>query len=314
MHSGTATLKRRVFPSTLYESGRRASRAGVAVVEEAAERGVAAIVLHTSYLGELAVHARRHNLRSMVDVYDLLWRVHAVDARQARGLAPIRMAYGASIRPREMRSLRVADRVIAAGWNDAKLLARDIGRSVAWIPTGLQARPSTAPNDQLAIGIIGNFEHSATAVAAKHLLTSPIADDPSVTIVFAGLGSDQVSVPARVRTLGRVEDLSDFYSRVHATVVPVDNGSGMKCKLAEAALAGKLVVTTPEGAIGYPPELRSGFMVVPDIDSLRADDLRAAAGKTSLGGVADLFASRVAREVAAQTYRKELTSLMERKP
>jgi hypothetical protein len=49
---------------------------------------------------------------------------------------------------------------------------------------------------------------------------------------------------------------------------PVTNGTGMKCKLGEAALAGKAVITTRLGAIGYPPELRKGFVVIDNTQSL----------------------------------------------
>jgi hypothetical protein len=68
-------------------------------------------------------------------------------------------------------------------------------------------------------------------------------------------------------------------------VAPVAGGSGVKCKLGEAILAGRPVITTELGAAGFPPELRERF----DICELR--DLTAA----RVGAAVERFSSEEAR-------------------
>jgi hypothetical protein len=78
--------------------------------------------------------------------------------------------------------------------------------------------------------------------------------------VLAGWGSAAL-LPAgpRVDAIGPVGRVEDFYADVDCVVAPVDGGSGMKCKLAEAALSGRPVITTELGARGYPPPIRRHF-------------------------------------------------------
>jgi hypothetical protein len=198
--------------------------------------------------------------RVLVDVYDLVWRAHENDASTAAlPLRALRRAYAATVRRRERPALERAGRVVVAGYEDRSLLSA-AGLSVHCIPTPTPVGRVPSPDraaDRLRIGLIGNFAHVSTRRGAETVLGSPLARDPGVTVVLAGLDSTSVVAPRRgVEILGPLERVEAFYARVHCVVAPVLGGSGIKVKLGEALCAGRPVVTTAIGAAGYPPQIR----------------------------------------------------------
>lgn len=54
-----------------------------------------------------------------------------------------------------------------------------------------------------------------------------------------------------VTILGKVKDLSEFYYKVDAVVMPIFKGGGMKVKTAEALMFGKTIFATEEALQGY---------------------------------------------------------------
>ncbi len=294
-------LKRRVFPFAMWEAGRK-PRSSVA--HTLAQRPDATLVLHTTFLAPLVAELRQSGRRVVVDVHDVIFRGHLDEARRASfGMQAITQTYASSVRHRERRALAPAHKLAVAGWNDARLLS-DVGLAQSsWAPTGLEAQLSANPEgDKLCVGMLGNFQHSSTAAAASELVASPLGKDPAVQIVLAGIGSERYRATDRVQSLGRVITTSEFYDQVHATVVPVMNGTGMKCKLGEAALAGKAVITTRLGAVGYPPELQDAFVVVESPESLSSRTVTDAIEHLSPKTIRDRFAPLVGREAAARTY------------
>lgn len=255
----TPGLKRRVFPSTLWESG----RAAVAAVplDRLALGSARVIVLHTTYLAPLLARLTGHQARSVVDVYDLVWRAHAHDAARAPVVARLaRSGYAAAVKQRELSAIRRADTVLVAGYGDYEWLT---GRHAEahWVPTPAPVEPCEPrpAGDPVRVGMLGNFAHQSTRASARSLLTSELAADPGVTIVLAGLHSENFPRPPGVKVLGTVARVESFYAEVDCVVAPVLGGSGMKVKLAEAILAGRPVVTTPLGAEGYPARISRHF-------------------------------------------------------
>jgi hypothetical protein len=294
-------LKRRLFPFALWEAGRK-PRSNVA--HAVAQQPDATLVLHTTFLAPLAPGLLRSGRRVVVDVYDAIYRGHLDEAEGASlAMRALRRAYAGSVRRRELRALAPVPRLAVAGWDDSRLLSGLGLRHLRWAPTGLEARLSPMPEgDQIRVGLLGNFHHSATARAGSELLASPLGKDPAVQIVLAGIGSERYDASAGVRSLGRVMSTDEFYDQVHATVVPVMNGTGMKCKLGEAALAGKAVITTRLGAVGYPPELQDAFVVVDSAESLTIRAVTRAIEHLSPRAIRDRFEPIVGREAAARTY------------
>ena len=302
--SAANRLKRSIFPFTLWESGRKPCSHVAHVLNEQPE---ASIVLHTSFLAPLAAGLRQSGRRVVVDVHDAVFRGHLDDSERASGaMRAIRRTYAETVRRRERRALAAADWLAVAGWDDAqRLMSLGLTRAT-WAPTGLEARLSPMPqSDRLCVGLLGNFYHGPTAQAASDLIASPLGRDSAVEVVLAGIGSEHYRTPRRVRSLGPVASVDEFYAQVHATVVPVSNGTGMKCKLAEAALAGKSVITTPQGAAGYPPSLNKHF-VVTQSSELTAEIVQAAVEHHNPQAVRDAFYATCGLSAAVATYAEVL--------
>lgn len=288
VRSEMESFKRRLFPSTLWESGSRASRK---ITPDTLLRNDIA-VLHTTYLGPAVERlARGAGRRVVLDVYDSVWRAHKFDAQATSNLAlsAARRGYSKTVRHRESRAVEAAWCVPVAGWSDS-LLIRQLSPRSRWLPTGLSAEETPAPrNAPLRIGLIGSFAHSATVDAARILCEGALARSSDVEIVLAGLGSQEWAQGRRVTALGRVETTAEFYRSIDAVVVPVRNGTGMKCKLAEAALAGRPVITTPAGAEGFPPDIAANF-VVGDINGITPEQVQTAVSRSLGANYRDAFA------------------------
>lgn len=268
------------------------------------------VVLHTSYLAPLAKKVREAGAqRIVVDVHDVVFGAHADDARRGPlAVRALRRLYAETVRYRERRALLHADALAVAGWGDVLKLKSLAVASLVWAPTGIDTTISASPaTPEIRVGLIGNFAHSATADAANALLGSKLGTSDECRLVFAGLHSEEIlRANERVEVLGPVENIRTFYESVHAVVVPVRNGSGMKCKLAEAAMAGKAVITTPLGAEGYSPELRSAFVVVDSTQHLDIQIVTNAIEHLSPEETRDQFESMVGRTAAAHTYARLL--------
>jgi glycosyltransferase involved in cell wall biosynthesis len=78
-------------------------------------------------------------------------------------------------------------------------------------------------------------------------------------VIIVGNGMNNAinikEIPSNVFIYNYVEDLSDFYVRASAVIVPVFFGSGMKVKIAEAMMYGKKILATPLAFYGYKTDL-----------------------------------------------------------
>jgi hypothetical protein len=266
-------LKRRVFPSTLYESGRSAIKAFLDADWSASVPSQANVVLHTTYLAPLLLGPRPAWMeRAVIDVYDLVWRAHSIDSRLSSGPTGLaRRLYSRSVRRREMRAIAGADAAAVAGYEDWSYV-RGSSALNAWCPTGLisQPRRTAASNEPPVIGFLGNFAHQPTIDSARLLLTCPAAATGDVKIMLAGWESGRFAseFSDRAEILGPVESPADLWHRVDCAVIPVQTGAGMKCKISEALLAGCPVITTALGAEGFPPEVRRMMHVVENLSEV----------------------------------------------
>ena len=131
---------------------------------------------------------------------------HANNA--AAGTAPARLApgaYAATVRPRELSAIRRAGAVLVAGHGDYEWL---VGRHPdgRWVPTPTPVEavePRPAGEEQLRVGLLGNFAHQSTRASAELLLTSELARDPEATIVLAGMQSEDLPDRLASRRSGR---------------------------------------------------------------------------------------------------------------
>jgi hypothetical protein len=161
------------------------------------------------------------------------------------------------------------------------------------------------PDGRIRVGFLGNFAHQATVDSALALLRAPVADSISAEVVLGGWASDQrPEVQDRGATItGPVSRPEDFWRVVDVAVVPVESGTGIKCKIAEAMLAGRGVVTTPLGMAGFDPSSRLGVKVVSSIGEISETLCRSASP------VPREIAVRFERHAAAARYRAFLAEI-----
>lgn len=71
-----------------------------------------------------------------------------------------------------------------------------------------------------------------------------------LTIVGNGMSALQNSTP-KIRIFDNVEDLMPFYLNADFVIAPIISGGGMKVKIAEAMMYGKIIIGTDEAFQGY---------------------------------------------------------------
>jgi glycosyltransferase involved in cell wall biosynthesis len=111
----------------------------------------------------------------------------------------------------------------------------------------------------LSLGFIGNFNHPPNRVSLEYFLRRIfpylVARMPEMKFFVAGSGVPETMKRRfgrenRIRWLGEVADLRDFYGRISVFVNPAIQGRGLRTKVVEAAAFGRPVISTPLGREG----------------------------------------------------------------
>ena len=273
-------IKRRIFPSTLYESGRSAVAAFRETDWAARFDQPSNAIFHTTYLGPLLKDERPTWLhKRVIDAYDLVWRAHAIDAGLGGGaVRTVRRFYSTSVKQREMGAIAHADAIAVAGYEDWRHV-EGLETTSAWCPTGLVAQPhlDRVSNATPRVGFLGNFAHQPTVDSARYLLGCPAAGTGEVKIILGGWDSQHFAeeFAGHAEVIGPVDSPAEFWRRVDCAVIPVQTGAGMKCKISEALLSSCPVITTPLGAEGFPPAVRELMHVVNSLSEVTGELCRA---------------------------------------
>jgi Glycosyl transferases group 1 len=307
-------LKRRIFPSTLYESGGVAVEAFRKTNWSAKVPSSANAMFHTTYLGPLLMEERPPWLnKAVIDVYDLIWRAHSIDARLNKGpLHATRLAYSQSVKHREMKAIAHSDGAAVAGYEDW-CHVRNLGTTSAWCPVGVIPRPGPVrvPHDPPQVGFLGNFAHQPTVDSARYLLTCPAARAGDIKVVLAGWESAGFAeeFSGRAEILGPVRDPGELWHTVDCAVIPVQTGAGMKVKVSEALLAGCPVITTPLGADGFSPAIRQALHIVDHVSDVTRDMCMSAGASSPLN---DGTLDDLSMEGASALYGRLLEDILDR--
>ena len=141
------------------------------------------------------------------------------------------------------------------------------------------------PGPAFVVGYIGSRNHSNLFAITSFInaaMTGPLfADSSPVEFHVAGdicqwcaeeLGELLPALP-NVRLVGRVENLSEFYSSIDVAINPVEFGTGLKIKSCEALAYGCLLLTTPAGKQGLPGGLQR-FVVIVESQQEMVDKIR----------------------------------------
>ena len=93
---------------------------------------------------------------------------------------------------------------------------------------------------------------------AKHILPRLMREIPDIKMLFTGMLSRSATnqrlknqFPDKTINAGFVNNLELYYSLVDIVILPITVGSGIRLKVAEAMAAGKPIISTQKGIMGY---------------------------------------------------------------
>lgn len=157
----------------------------------------------------------------------------------------------------EKKWLKQYDKVVAVSAHDQKeLLDRFQLKNVVVEQNGLEAIRflEKLPNDhQVSIGYIGSFSHPPNKIAVKQIINKiiPKLEKKQLDYEFILAGENDLKTDnQRIKNLGPVKKIEDFYARIQILVAPIMAGSGTRIKILESLSFGIPVVTTAIGAEG----------------------------------------------------------------
>jgi len=92
----------------------------------------------------------------------------------------------------------------------------------------------------------------------ERIIPGIIKDFSNIKIIFTGGISEYIAdnklnelYPKNIINVGYVENPRNYYSLVDIVILPITIGSGTKLKVAEALAAGKAIISTNMGVVGY---------------------------------------------------------------
>lgn len=123
---------------------------------------------------------------------------------------------------------------------------------------------------------------------------------------------------------GEIADATEFISRHDVMIVPLFSGSGMRVKIVEGMVMGKVVITTSVGKEGIPGENKTDFLVANDahefIEALRfciehPEDFTAIGQNARIKAVSAFDGPEAARRIiniyqSLMSYKREHSSAM----
>jgi glycosyltransferase involved in cell wall biosynthesis len=132
---------------------------------------------------------------------------------------------------------------------------------------------------EIKLGYIGSFFHSPNQFAIKYFIKSiaPLLEKNNINYKFYIAGNNdaakiknfilntKIKDKNRIINIGRVDNVTDFYTKINALVAPIFSGSGTRIKILESLSFGTPVITTTVGAEGL-DDLKSDALKIADTD------------------------------------------------
>ncbi len=189
-----------------------------------------------------------------------------------------------------------------------------------------------APLNQLRIGYIGSKNFSNWSAIRKFLRTAwPNVQkknrDFCQLLIAGGIcdwiqsqpdtdADDPQMITAQhlqgVQLLGHVRTIDDFYDQIDVLINPVEFGTGLKIKNAEALSFGKLLITTTQGFDGMPQSTRLACKVVNSVDEM-GDAINSLTNDTSsIRSMQSLAAQLAQTEFSPEFAYSELSEWIDR--
>lgn len=160
----------------------------------------------------------------------------------------------------ERKSVKFSDKLICLSHRDSLLLNKIYGRHATHVsPMALRdqlalnaIKVADSSQEKFVLFVGGVFYANRFGITwfLKH-----VAPRINIQICIVGKGFEQykkeLEVDGKVKVIGAVDSLADWYLKAHFVIAPIFDGSGMKTKVAEALMYGKKVIGTPEAFSGY---------------------------------------------------------------
>jgi glycosyltransferase involved in cell wall biosynthesis len=167
----------------------------------------------------------------------------------------------------ELKNMTSYDAIVPISLSDEKFYAEKCsGKKIKYVPACIQVIPNAHVSgiNYNAMYFLGALDWLPNIEGLQWFLQAvyPLVKKklPGMVCYVAGRNMDTtlswVSGPG-IYAMGEVPQAAEFIKDKWICIVPLLSGSGMKVKIAEAVANGKVVVTTPVGAEGFPSELLS---------------------------------------------------------
>lgn len=166
----------------------------------------------------------------------------------------------------ELAELEKVDGVILISEEDQAYFTKVLENSaLTTIPLAIHAAQITPPKAEILanFGFLGsaNWQPNKQAIhyLQKELFPAIQSEITTATLTIAGFGTDKIEAfHPSVEILGAVDKIEEFYQKTAIVLVPLTSGSGLKIKVVEAIVQGKVVIGSPIAFEGleFLPNLR----------------------------------------------------------
>jgi glycosyltransferase involved in cell wall biosynthesis len=230
------------------------------LVHQIRQHCVAKVFIDGSNLGHCARFVKKHcpEVEVATFFHNVEARFFAGALRSSRSLKALGVLAANFVAERQ--AVRYSDKRICLSDRDGQLLASLYGRAATHVspmavrdqlPDAQRSLPA-ATSGKFALFVGGLFYANLQGIRWFVENVLPRVD---IELCIVGRGfekfRDELERTERVRVVGGVDNLAEWYSRCAFVVAPIFDGSGMKTKVAEALMFGKRIVGTPEAFSGY---------------------------------------------------------------
>lgn len=157
----------------------------------------------------------------------------------------------------EFQSVKYSDYLIVLNQRESNLLQKIYNKSADLIlPTSFKDQCSKIENCNIRKEFVYLFVGAAFFANIQGIkwFISNVLPEVHGKLIIVGKGMDlyrEEFASERVEVYGYVQNLSEYYSMASVVISPIFSGGGMKTKVAEAFMYGKVVVGTKEAFTGY---------------------------------------------------------------
>lgn len=224
------------------------------------EKSINTVFISSSKYGRLVEQIKKHNskIKIIVFFHNIESQYSTEEFRVNRNLFNLFWMYVVS--KYEKISCKYADYLVLLNERDEQLLEkRYCRRSSLLLPTTFVDRYYDKPNDniveksnsQLNLLFVGvNFFANTEGIG--WFIDNVMTKVENLKLTIVGKGMDKIFMrSSSVDVYGYVKDISIFYLKADAVILPIFSGGGMKTKTAEALMYGMPIIGTTEAFTGY---------------------------------------------------------------